>query len=118
MPVFQGLSQSSKVKQAKLGVKKLEVQQVQAEQGIALSSAQSYTAYVAVLSTVNNSKEAVSLASRIRDRSKIKYLEGVGSSLEVIQAENDLLSSQANYISAIQQLLDARVSLDKNLNKF
>jgi outer membrane protein TolC len=38
--------------------------------------------------------------------------------LEVIQAENDLLSSQANYISAIQQLLDARVSLDKNLNKF
>ena len=118
MPVFQGLSQSSKIKQAKLGVKKLEVQQTQAEQGIALSSAQSFTAYVAALSTVNNSKEAVSLATRIRDRSKIKYQEGVGSSLEVIQAENDLLSSQANYISAIQQLLDARVSLDKNLNKF
>lgn len=118
MPVFQGFSQSSKVKQAKLGVKKLEVQQTQVEQGIALSSAQSYTAYVAALNNVNNSKESVSLASRIRDRSNIKYQEGVGSSLEVIQAENDLLSSQANYISAIQQLLDARVSLDKNLNKF
>jgi outer membrane protein TolC len=106
------------VKQAKLSLKKMEVQQIQAEQGIALSSAQSYTSYVAALSSVMNSKSAVTLATRIRDRSKIKYQEGVGSSLEVIQAENDLLSSQANYISAIQQLLDARVSLDKNLNKF
>ena len=118
MPVFQGLSQSSRVKQAKLSLKKMEVQQIQAEQGIALASAQSYTGYVTALSTVNNSKEAVNLATRIRERSKIKYQEGVGSSLEVIQAENELLSSQANYISAIQQLLDARVSLDKNLNKF
>ena len=83
-----------------------------------MSSAQIYTSYVASLSNVMNSKSAVTLASRIRDRAKIKYQEGVGSSLEVIQAENDLLSSQANYISAIQQLLDARVSLDKNLNKF
>jgi outer membrane protein len=118
MPVFQGLSQSARVKQAKLNLKKLEVQQIQAEQGIALQSSQSWTAYAAALSGLRNTQESVGLATRIRDRAKIKYQEGVGSSLEVIQAENDLLSSQSNYINAVQQLLETRVTLDKNLNKF
>ena len=118
MPVFQGLSQSARVKQAKLNLKKLEVQQIQAEQGIALQSSQSWTAYATALSGLRNTQESVGLATRIRDRAKIKYQEGVGSSLEVIQAENDLLSSQSNYINAVQQLLETRVTLDKNLNKF
>lgn len=118
MPVFQGMSQSARVKQAKLNLKKLEVQQIQAEQGIALQSSQSWTAYATALSGLRNTQESVGLATRIRDRAKIKYQEGVGSSLEVIQAENDLLSSQSNYINAVQQLLETRVTLDKNLNKF
>lgn len=118
MPVFQGFSQSSRVTQAKLGLQKLEVQHVQAEQGLALASAQSWTAFSSSLGTLKNTKEAVTLATRIRDRSLIKYQEGVGSSLEVIQSENDLLAAQSNYIASVQQLLDARISLDKNLNKF
>ena len=118
MPVFQGLSQSARVTQAKLGLQKLEVQHTQAEQGLALASAQSWTAFSSSLGTLKNTKEAVTLATRIRDRSLIKYQEGVGSSLEVIQSENDLLAAQSNYIASVQQLLDARVSLDKNLNKF
>lgn len=118
MPVFQGMSQTARVSQAKLNLKKMEVQQTQASQGLALQSAQSWTAYSSSLNTLKNSKESVALATRIRDRARIKYQEGVGSSLEVIQAENDLLSAQANYITAVQQLLEARISLDKNLNKF
>ncbi|MFM2286395.1 MAG: hypothetical protein RLZZ543_1892 [Bacteroidota bacterium] len=118
MPIFQGLSQASRVSQAKLNLKKMEVQQTQASQGLALQSAQSWTAYSSALSALKNAKESVALATRIRDRARIKYQEGVGSSLEVIQAENDLLSAQANYITAVQQLLESRISLDKNLNKF
>lgn len=118
MPIFKGFSQSARVSQAKLNLSKLEVQQKQAMQGLSVQASQAYITYTSALSTVKNSKEAVVISEKIRSKTRIKYQEGVGSSIEVIQAENDYLSAQSNYISAVQQLLDARVTLDKNLNKF
>lgn len=118
MPIFKGFSQASRVQQAKLNLKKLEVQQKQATQGLNLQASQSYIMYSSALNTWNNTKEAVTLAEKIRDRARIKYKEGVGSSIEVIQAENELLSAQSNMINAVQQLLESRITLDKNLNKF
>jgi outer membrane protein len=118
VPIFKGLSQRAKVQQAKLNIAKTEITQKQATQGLELQAAQSFTGYRAALDNYKNSQEAVTLAEKIRDRSRIKYKEGVGSSIELLQAENDLLSAQSAYINAVQQLLDARVTLDKNLNKF
>jgi outer membrane protein TolC len=118
MPIFKGFSQASRVQQAKLNLKKLEVQQKQATQGLNLQASQSYIMYSSALNTWNNAKESVTLAEKIRDRARIKYKEGVGSSIEVIQAENELLSAQSNMINAVQQLLESRITLDKNLNKF
>lgn len=118
VPIFKGLSQRARVQQAKLNIAKTEITQKQATQGLELQAAQSFTGYRAALDNYKNSQEAVTLAEKIRDRSRIKYQEGVGSSIELLQAENDLLSAQSAYINAVQQLLDARVTLDKNLNKF
>jgi outer membrane protein TolC len=70
------------------------------------------------LKNYKQSEESVALASRIHERAEIKFKEGVGSSIELIQAENDLLNAQASFVEAARQLLDSRVSLDKNLNKF
>jgi outer membrane protein len=118
MPIFQGFSQSAKVKQAKLNLQKLEVSKTQATQGLSLQASQSLIGFTNAVSTLKYSRENVQLAERIRDRARIKYKEGVGSSIEVIQAENDLLNAQSTYINAVQQVLDSRVTLDKNLNKF
>lgn len=118
VPIFKGLSQRARVQTAKLNISKTEVSVKQAQQGLALQSAQSFTTYTAALSNVQNARESVQLAERIRDRARIKFQEGVGSSVELLQAENELLSAQANYVTAAQQLIDSRVTLDKNLNKF
>lgn len=118
MPIFQGFSQSARVKQAQLGLQKLEVSQMQATQGLNLQASQALIGFTSALTSLKNNRESVQLAERIRDRARIKYKEGVGSSIEVIQAENELLSAQSNYINAVQQVLDSRVTLDKNLNKF
>ena len=118
VPIFKGLSQRSRVQQARLNIQKLETSQKQARQGLELQAAQSYTAYATALKNYKQSEESVALASRIHERAEIKFKEGVGSSIELIQAENDLLNAQASFVEAARQLLDSRVSLDKNLNKF
>jgi len=118
VPIFKGLSQRSRVQQARLNIQKLETSQKQAQQGLELQAAQSYTAFATALKNYNQSRESVALASRIHERAEIKFKEGVGSSIELIQAENDLLNAQSSFVEAARQLLDSRVSLDKNLNKF
>lgn len=118
IPIFKGLSQRARVQQAKLNISKTEVTQKQAQQGLALASAQSFTAYSSSLENYKNAQESVQLAERIRDRARIKFQEGVGSSVELLQAESELLNAQSGYVSAAQQLLDSRITLDKNLNKY
>jgi outer membrane protein TolC len=118
VPIFKGLSQRSRVQQARLNMQKLETTQKQARQGLELQAAQSYTTYATALKNYNQSKESVALAQRILDRAQIKFKEGIGSSIELIQSENDLLNAQASFVETARQLLDSRVSLDKNLNKF
>ena len=118
VPVFQGLSQKARVQQAKLELDKIKVLQSQASQGYDLKSSQAWSEFKAAMNTFRDRKESVSLAIRIRDRSATKYREGVGSSIELIQAENDLLSAQSNYIISAMQLMDANVSLNKQLNLF
>lgn len=118
VPLFQGFSQRSRVQQASLELKKIRVQQTQAMQGYSLQSAQALGEFRSALNTFNNSRESVALARKIRDKSAVKYREGVGSSIELMQAENELLNAQGNYISSATQLLNARVNLDKQLNKF
>ncbi len=118
VPIFKGFSQRSRVQQARLNMQKLETTQKQARQGLELQAAQSYTTYATALKNYNQSKESVALAQRILDRAQIKFKEGIGSSIELIQSENDLLNAQASFVEAARQLLDSRVSLDKNLNKF
>jgi outer membrane protein TolC len=118
MPLFQGFSQSSRVKQANLNLVKLETQKQQALAGLGIQSSQSWTAYSSAMRNLQNTNDARALAQKIYEKTKIKYNEGIGSSLEVIQALNDYLNAQSNYITAVQQLLEARVTIDKNLNKF
>jgi len=53
----------------------------------------------------------------IYDRTKIKFTEGVGSSVEVTQAENGLYAAQSEVIAGYYDLLTAKVDLDIALGK-
>ena len=65
----------------------------------------------------DNQKKSLDLAERILNTTKIKYNEGVGSSLELVQAERDLYTTQANYINALYDFVVAKTSLDQALGK-
>jgi outer membrane protein TolC len=57
------------------------------------------------------------LASNIARITKIKYEQGVGSNLEVVDAENSLRMAQTNYYSALFDAMIAKVDLDKAYGK-
>ena len=73
--------------------------------------------YETNLNMVGIQKQNLQLAEEIYKKSMIKYKEGVGSSLEISQAETDLKSAQANYLNALYDLIMAKLDLKKSLGK-
>ncbi len=71
--------------------------------------------YQTQLEMVAVQKQNVQLANNIYASTVFKYKEGVGSALELLQAETDLKTGQANYLNALYDLVMAKLELKKAL---
>ena len=58
-------------------------------------------------------QENMKLAEEVYNVAKVKYEEGLGSSLEIINADADYKEAQTNYYSALYDALVAKVELQK-----
>ncbi len=62
-------------------------------------------------------KKNVEVSKRVYDNINLKYEQGLVSSLDLTTANNNYLQSETGYITALMQLLNAQLELDKLLNK-
>ncbi|MNL27269.1 Outer membrane efflux protein [compost metagenome] len=81
--------------------------------GIANEISTSQKIYLNSKRSVENQERNLTLAKEILRVTRIKYDQGVGSSLEVTTAETSLKEAQNNYIKALYDLLITKVDLDK-----
>jgi outer membrane protein TolC len=63
-------------------------------------------------------KETLQLAESIYDNTLIKFKNGTASSLELTQAQNQMLTAQTGCYNAILELLQAKNNLDSALNNY
>lgn len=62
-------------------------------------------------------KENAALAKRIYEHTEKKFRHGVASSLDLTQANANYLQAESNYITASFELLQAKLSFDRLLNR-
>ena len=117
VPIFSGFGRTTRIQQAQLNVEKIEVAKKQVEQQLCINAENSKSQYTFALSQYNTTESNLNLAQRICDKAKTKYEEGISSSLELTQANDQLLQSQSNYISAAFQLIQAKSTLDQALSQ-
>ena len=67
------------------------------------------------LDLLRNQEENKTLAESVYNQTKIKYQEGVGTNLEVIDADNSYKQAQSNYLNALYDALIAHVDYQKAL---
>ena len=60
-----------------------------------------------------NEKENMELAEKILERTTTMHKEGMASSLQLTQANDQLLTTRANYYSAMFEFITAKNNLDK-----
>ena len=117
VPLLSGGVKAYQVRNAKLEVLKTENNLVNLKNGINLEVEQAQTIYRNGLKSLENQKRNMELAKEVLRVTKIKYEQGVGSSIEVTTAETSLKESQNNYINALYDLLINKVNMDRALGK-
>jgi outer membrane protein len=113
IPIWDGLQKSAKISQSKLTLQKVEnaMDLMKNSYALELESAKiNFQNYTSSLVIVKKNKE---LANEIARVAKIKYDNGVGSSLEVVDAESSLREADANFFNTLYDTIIARIDLDK-----
>jgi outer membrane protein TolC len=117
IPLFSGLQRTYQLQQAKLQLLKTQNSFNSLKQGIDLSIQQNTATYQNSIETLRSQNENMELAAKVARVTKIKYEQGVGSNIEVIDAESSLRETQINYYNALYDALIAKVDLDKAFAK-
>ena len=113
IPVFGGLIKYHQIEESKLTILKTKNSISGFEDAIDLQYAAAKTSFENDLKTLANQKKNIDVATEIYNTTKTKYEEGVGSNLEIINAQTSLKEAQTNYLNALYDALVARVDLQK-----
>lgn len=118
IPIFSSGMRRSQVQQAKIESKRADLFLKQAKEGAALELKSTRNDMIFGIENYQTSLESKELATRIFDKTQIKYNEGISSSFELTQAKNQLLETQGLYVSAVLNLLNSANALNKALNNY
>jgi outer membrane protein len=113
--LFTGTQRIYKAQQSKIAVKQIDNQIQLFEQSYALEVKSAQVTYDNAIKIVDDQKKNLSLATEVTRVTKVKYQSGVGSNLEVTNAENELRTAQANYYDAVYLAIVAKIDYLKAL---
>ena len=113
VPIFNGFQRTNQLRQAQVAVQKSQNDLDNVKNGLALQAEAARITYINGLQTLNSQRKNRELAQEVLRVSKIKYQQGVGSSLEITQAETALVSADDDYIQGLYQALVSKVDLDR-----
>lgn len=117
MPIFTGLQNHHRWQQEKINLQKIDNQFTFLKSNIDYQVSNASTQYEISIKDLRTQERNIQLATKVARVTKIKYEQGVGSNLEVVEAEDDLRQAQTNYYNALYAAAIAKVDLDKAYGK-
>lgn len=113
IPIYDSGMKRVQIDRQRLNVVKIDQSAQLLKNSFDLQNEQAYTNLRSGMENLDIQKRNMELASEVVRVTQIKYQQGVGSNLEVTNAENDLKQSQTNYFAALYDVLIAKVDLQR-----
>lgn len=113
VPIWDGGQTSGRIQQVENEIMKIQNNRVMLEQAISLEVRNAGTSLVNNYMTLKNAAQTLTLAEEVYRITRIKFEEGVGSNLEVLEAESTLRESQTNYLTSLYEYMMAKTDLEK-----
>lgn len=115
IPIFDGLQKSYIIQQKKIELQQLNKNQQMLQNTIDLEIMQAKINLNNSIEQLNTQLENMELAKEVFDITRLKYQEGIGRNLEVVDADAAYKTAQLDYQTALYDALVARIELKKAL---
>jgi outer membrane protein TolC len=115
LPIFDGLRKSYLIQQNRIQLAQIENDMRYLRHSIDLEQEQAKRDFANSLENLRAQEENMELALEVFQVTNIKYQEGIGSNLEVVDAETSYKDAQSNYFNALYDVLIAKVDMEKAL---
>lgn len=114
LPILTSGMRLSKMSQAKIEWDKSKLDLEMAEQNLRYQSQLAKSNYETAFETYINNKDNLELAEKIYNKTIKKYQEGIVSSMELAQAQNQFLNTEGKYIQSLLDVLKSQSELQKS----
>ncbi len=118
VPIFSSLQRSARTQQAKISLEQSEIALDQASEKLRLQVDTAKNKYQFALDSYQTTKHNLVLAERIANKEQIKFFEGLSTSFNLANAQNQLYRKQQDYIQSILNIIQTKVELENALNIF
>ncbi len=115
IPIFDGFGKAARIQKNRVQINQLENQRSFLKESF---KNELYAAKANLrndLSLLEVQEANLKLANEVYQIARIKYKEGVGSNLEVVEADAALIQAEINYLGAIYDGLISKINLEKAL---
>ncbi len=117
VPVFSSGLRMAAVAQKKIAYEQAVNNREFASRGMKVDFMQAQYDFANALEKYKREEKSLELTKKVAERTRAKYEEGMASSLDLTQLNDQYLRTLTNYTSAMVDLLNAKLSLDRLLNK-
>lgn len=115
VPIFDGLYKSALIQRNRLTIKQLENQFDLLENSIDREISEKRLQLGNAVKRLRAEETNMELSLEVFEVTRTKYQEGVGSNLEVVEAENAYKQAETNYYVALYDAIIAKIELEKAL---
>jgi outer membrane protein TolC len=116
VPILSSGQRVVMVQERKMELEKITISKQKAIEDVKMDYTNALNDMNSTYEKYQNEKKNIDLTKRIYDKTIIKFQEGISTSLDLTQVNNQYLTAQTNYYTAILNLLIARNKLDKLVN--
>jgi outer membrane protein len=116
VPIFGSGQKYSSIKKAQINLEKARTTKAMVTDQLLLQEKQLRFNLVNANLQYQSQKGNIDVAKRVYTSMENKFRQGVASSLELTQANSLYLQAENNYVSALMNLLQTKLALDKLLN--
>ncbi len=117
MPLFDGFARTARIQKAKYELAKVKNNMERLQEAIDLEAGNAKIKLKSALITLDNQKQNSLLAEKVYNSTKLKYEQGLGSNMEIYNAETELKVSQNNYYAALYDAILAKIDFLKAIGK-
>lgn len=113
VPIFSSFGRAAKTQQTKIAFDQASTQQTETEQQLLLQYQRAKSDYEFRVEQYANAKEKLRLAERIERKQSVKFTEGISTSFDFTDAQQQLYKAQQDYLQSMVDVINTKAALEK-----